>query len=198
LDSRDPEQFKFMTSDNDRIRRRPRADRRAARIEFLESVFSGFGHDVGPGPATDSTPPSDRSTPIRPATGSRAITGLYIISVAARLSELHPQTLRKYERFGLVSPSRSGGSLRLYSEEDLVRLRLIRNLTERFDLNLAGVKLVMALVERIRRAVDLIETDAPESFGSAPTTNEDSKQDARPIARAVEELKEILETLGAE
>ena len=52
--------------------------------------------------------------------------GVYIISVAARILELHPQTLRKYERAGLVSPFRTGGMLRLYSEDDMVRLRLIK------------------------------------------------------------------------
>jgi hypothetical protein len=56
----------------------------------------------------------------------------------------------------------------------------------------------MALVERIRRAVDMIESDTPESFGATPTTLENSQQDARRITRAVEELKEILESLGAE
>ena len=54
--------------------------------------------------------------------------GLYVISVAARLLEMHPQTLRKYERSGLVRPSRTVGMLRLYSEEDIVRLRLIKHL----------------------------------------------------------------------
>ena len=69
-------------------------------------------------------------------------TGVYIISVAARLLEVHPQTLRKYERFGLVRPSRSVGMLRLYSEEDLVQLKIIKTLVDAFGVNLSGISTV--------------------------------------------------------
>ena len=75
--------------------------------------------------------------------------GVYIISVAARLLEKHPQTLRKYERVGLISPFRTGGRLRLYSEEDMARLRLIKYLVNDLGLNLAGVELVLALFNRL-------------------------------------------------
>ena len=71
--------------------------------------------------------------------------GVYIISVASRLLEMHPQTLRKYERIGLVTPFRTVGSLRLYSEEDILRLRLIKHLVGDLGLNLAGVQLVLSL-----------------------------------------------------
>ena len=81
-------------------------------------------------------------------------TGVYIISVAARLLEMHPQTLRKYERVGLVQPSRTGGQLRLYSDEDLLRLRVIRRLVDELGLNLAGVGLVLDLVGPLRRLVN--------------------------------------------
>ncbi|MFL2673274.1 MAG: MerR family transcriptional regulator [Dehalococcoidia bacterium] len=73
--------------------------------------------------------------------------GVYIISVAARLLEVHPQTLRKYEKFGLVSPSRSVGMLRLYSEEDLIRLKIIKTLVDDFGVNLAGIAIIMEFVE---------------------------------------------------
>ena len=73
--------------------------------------------------------------------------GVYIISVAARLLEVHPQTLRKYEKYGLVSPSRSVGMLRLYSEEDLIRLKIIKTLVDDFGVNLAGIAIIMELVE---------------------------------------------------
>ena len=73
--------------------------------------------------------------------------GVYIISVAARLLEVHPQTLRKYEKFGLVSPSRSVGMLRLYSEEDLIRLRIIKALVDDYGVNLAGISIIMDLVQ---------------------------------------------------
>ena len=79
------------------------------------------------------------------------IQGVYIISVAARLLSMHPQTLRKYERVGLIIPTRSVGMLRLYSEEDIARLRLIKYLVDDLGLNLAGVELVMTLINRLLR-----------------------------------------------
>lgn len=75
--------------------------------------------------------------------------GLYIISVAARMLAMHPQTLRKYERVGLIQPSRTIGMLRLYSDQDIVRLRMIKHLVDELRLNLAGVETVMNLVERL-------------------------------------------------
>lgn len=75
--------------------------------------------------------------------------GVYIISVAARLLEVHPQTLRKYEKFGLVRPSRSVGMLRLYSEEDLIRLKIIKTLVDDYGVNLAGISIIMDLIEGI-------------------------------------------------
>ena len=80
------------------------------------------------------------------------IEGVYIISVAARILEMHPQTLRKYERAGLVRPSRTGGMLRLYSEEDIARLRLIKYLVGELGLNVAGVQLVLGLFNRMLEA----------------------------------------------
>ncbi len=77
------------------------------------------------------------------------VEGVYIISVAARLLSMHPQTLRKYERVGLVSPNRTGGMLRLYSQEDIARLRLIKYLVEDRGLNLAGVEMALELVQRL-------------------------------------------------
>ena len=73
------------------------------------------------------------------------IEGIYVISVAARILDMHPQTLRKYERVGFVSPSRTGGKLRLYSEADIVRLRLIKHLATELGLNIAGVQLALEL-----------------------------------------------------
>jgi MerR family transcriptional regulator/heat shock protein HspR len=70
---------------------------------------------------------------------------LYIISVAAELVEMHPQTLRLYERKGLIKPRRSGGKTRLYSERDIERLREIRRLTQELGVNLAGVEEIMRL-----------------------------------------------------
>lgn len=77
--------------------------------------------------------------------------GIYVISVAARILEMHPQTLRKYERVGFVSPSRTGGKLRLYSEEDIIKLKLIKHLTAEMGLNIAGVELALKLFNRMIR-----------------------------------------------
>jgi len=73
----------------------------------------------------------------------------YMISVVARRFEVHPQTLRLYEREGLVKPSRTQGNTRLYSEDDLERLSFILNLTRDLGVNLAGVEIIMNLRQRI-------------------------------------------------
>lgn len=75
---------------------------------------------------------------------------LFVISVAARLVEMHPQTLRKYEREGLIAPSRTTGNLRLYSDEDIERLRQVKYLVETRGLNLAGVQLALELTKSLR------------------------------------------------
>jgi MerR family transcriptional regulator/heat shock protein HspR len=81
------------------------------------------------------------------------IVGVYIISVAARLIEMHPQTLRKYDRAGLVSPSRTVGMLRLYSDADLLKLRIIKRLVDHYGINLAGVSLILDLVEILTKVL---------------------------------------------
>src|SRR6186997_3476742 len=75
----------------------------------------------------------------------------YMISVAAELVGMHPQTLRMYEAKGLVRPKRTAGNTRLYSELDLERLRLIQRLTTELGLNLAGVEQVLRLEDELRR-----------------------------------------------
>jgi len=74
----------------------------------------------------------------------------YMISVAADLVGMHPQTLRMYEQKGLVRPQRTAGNTRLYSEADLERLRLIQRLTGELGLNLAGVEAVLGLEEQLQ------------------------------------------------
>jgi len=75
----------------------------------------------------------------------------YMISVAAELVGMHPQTLRMYEQKGLVRPRRTAGNTRLYSEGDLARLRLIQRLTTQLGLNLAGVEAVLDLEKQLQR-----------------------------------------------
>ena len=77
--------------------------------------------------------------------------GRYMISVAADLVGMHPQTLRLYESRGLVRPARTPGGTRLYSDADLDRLRLIQRLTTELGLNLAGVEQVLRLEDQLRR-----------------------------------------------
>lgn len=80
--------------------------------------------------------------------------GVYMISVAAELAGMHPQTLRIYEQRGLVKPKRSPGRTRLYSEEDVERLRRIQQLTTELGMNLAGVERVFALEAELGRLRD--------------------------------------------
>src|SRR5713226_6618131 len=75
--------------------------------------------------------------------------GCYIISVAARLVNMHPQTLRYYERLGLMKPSRSRGKIRLYSARDVDRLKQIHGYVDDLGVNLAGVEIIMSLTERM-------------------------------------------------
>jgi MerR family transcriptional regulator/heat shock protein HspR len=82
---------------------------------------------------------------------------MYMISVAAELVGMHPQTLRIYETKGLVRPKRTPGGTRLYSEADVERLRIVQRLTTELGLNLAGVELVLRLEDELRKAHAQIE-----------------------------------------
>ena len=106
---------------------------------------------------------------------------LYFISMAARLLDMHPQTLRKYERLGLVRPTRTVGSMRLYSHDELERLRLIKHLVDEAGVNLAGVQRLLAIAESVQRIRPLMNEDA-------------SRPDAR--RRLAQEIKRIAEMVG--
>ena len=91
----------------------------------------------------------------------------YMISVAAELVGMHPQTLRIYESKGLIRPRRTAGNTRLYSESDLDRLKLIQHLTNELGLNLAGVEHVLRLQDelvRMRRRLDRMEREMREAI----------------------------------
>ena len=85
---------------------------------------------------------------------------LFLISMAAEMLGMHPQTLRKYERLGLIQPSRTIGSMRLYSREDLERLRLIKRLVDELGINLAGVQRLLSIAEVMQRIRPLMEESA--------------------------------------
>src|SRR5205823_14930195 len=87
----------------------------------------------------------------------RASDALYVISVAARLVEMHPTTLRKYERVGFLEPSRTPGRTRLYSSEDIHRLRQIKRLVEEREMTLAGVLMALDLTELLTELAAAID-----------------------------------------
>jgi MerR family transcriptional regulator/heat shock protein HspR len=107
---------------------------------------------------------------------------LYFISMAARMLGMHPQTLRKYERLGLVRPSRTIGSMRLYSRDELERLKVIKRLVDEAGINLAGIQRLMSIAEVLQRIRPLIREDAL------------SARDSR--RRLVHELDELGRMLG--
>ena len=107
---------------------------------------------------------------------------IYFISVAPRMLGMHPQTLRKYERLGLVQPSRTIGSMRLYSRDELERLRVIKRLVDDGGINLAGVQRLLSIAEVVQRLRPLMRDDAL------------SARDGR--RRLVHELDELSRMLG--
>ena len=107
---------------------------------------------------------------------------LYFISMAARMLGMHPQTLRKYERLGLVHPSRTIGSMRLYSREELERLKIIKRLVDEAGINLAGIQRLLSIAEVMHRIRPLVRDDALAA------------RDGR--RRLVQELDELSRMLG--
>jgi MerR family transcriptional regulator/heat shock protein HspR len=107
---------------------------------------------------------------------------LYFISVAARMLGMHPQTLRKYERLGLVQPTRTIGSMRPYSREELERLKLIKHLVDDAGINLAGVQRLLSIADVVQRLRPLVHDEAL------------SARDAR--RRVVQELDALNRMLG--
>jgi MerR family transcriptional regulator/heat shock protein HspR len=117
---------------------------------------------------------------------------VFVISVAAELAGVHPQTLRIYERKGLVDPARTGGGSRRYSEHDIDRLRRIQDLTNQ-GLNLAGVKRVIELEAELAQVRDALEEaraaaeDARAEAGRAVAqTHRSYRRDLVPVSQAVE------------
>jgi len=85
---------------------------------------------------------------------------LFFISAASEMLGMHPQTLRKYERLGLIRPSRTIGSMRLYSRGEIEKLRLIKHLVEENGINLAGVQRLLLISEVVQRIHPLIDEGA--------------------------------------
>jgi MerR family transcriptional regulator/heat shock protein HspR len=108
---------------------------------------------------------------------------LFVISVAAELAGVHPQTLRIYERKGLVDPARTRGGSRRYSERDIDRLRLIQELTGA-GLNLEGVRRVLALEEENRRLRAELATLRVEAKEAIERTHRQYRRDLVPVRQA--------------
>src|SRR3954466_13761291 len=113
--------------------------------------------------------PSSRGKATERATVARVqvemTRGVFMISVAAELANMHPQTLRMYEARGLIEPRRSPKGTRLYSQEDVEKLRRIQEMTTELGMNLAGVEKVFELEDKLRRAqrrLDALERRAEE------------------------------------
>ena len=102
----------------------------------------------------------------------------FFISVAARILGMHPQTLRKYERLGLIQPSRTIGSMRLYSREELERLKAIKRLVDDGGINLAGVQRLLSIAEVVQRMRPLMR-DEPLSTREARRLTQEVDQLAR-------------------
>src|SRR5215204_887347 len=105
---------------------------------------------------------------------------LYFISVAARMLGMHPQTLRKYERLGLVQPNRTIGSMRLYSQDELDRLKIIKKLVDDAGINLAGVQRLLSIAEVVQRIRPMMR-DEPMSA-----------REARRLSQEIDELTKML------
>ena len=105
----------------------------------------------------------------------------FFISVAARMLGMHPQTLRKYERLGLVQPGRTIGSMRLYTREELERLKIIKRLVDDGGINLAGVQRLLSIAEIVQRMRPLMR---------------DERLSARESRRLTQEVDQLSRLLG--
>jgi MerR family transcriptional regulator/heat shock protein HspR len=111
---------------------------------------------------------------------STGVDELIFISTAARMLGMHPQTLRKYERLGLVQPARTIGSMRLYSREEIERLRFIKRLVDDMGINLAGVQQLLEIAEVMRRIRPLVRGDLARHH------------ERRRLAREIDKLEQLL------
>jgi MerR family transcriptional regulator/heat shock protein HspR len=126
----------------------------------------------------------DRAGARRRPSGADASRPVYIISVAAELVSVHPRTLRTYEGEGLVRPARTPTNIRLYSENDLRRVLWIRHLTQNLGVNLAGVRVLFELEERL--GMRILETlyKEPEAIGRTDGETPDDADDEKSEAQA--------------
>ena len=115
---------------------------------------------------------------------SQPIDAVYVISVFAELAGVHPQTLRNYERSGLLSPQRTSGGSRRFSDEDLVALRRIQDLTSE-GVNLEGVKRIMALETELATLGDVMRSLLDEARANVEQTHRQYRRDLVPVQNAL-------------
>ena len=120
---------------------------------------------------------------------------LVFISMAAEMLGMHPQTLRKYERLGLVQPSRTIGSMRLYTQEELDRLRTIKHFVDELGINLAGVQRLLLVAETVRRIRPLLDESALATDAGRRRLLHEMRRLER-LRGAVMEFKDYYATLG--
>jgi MerR family transcriptional regulator/heat shock protein HspR len=109
---------------------------------------------------------------------------VYVISVAASIVSVHPRTLRIYEEEGLICPARTPTNIRLYSENDVRRVLWIRHLTQNLGVNLAGVRILFELEERLgTRILERLYTEAASEAESQQSATKQSQQPSRPDAQ---------------
>ena len=108
---------------------------------------------------------------------------IYMISVAAELVGMHPQTLRIYESKGLVRPKRTAGNTRLYSERDVERLRVIQRLTSELGLNLSGVELALKLEDQLQRMQASIDRLEREKREAVEQVHKNYRRDLVPVSQ---------------
>ncbi len=141
---------------------------------------AGSGQDDTAGTSQPASRRTERSTTrVRVSAGR----GVFMISVAAELAEMHPQTLRMYEARGLIEPKRSPKGTRLYSHEDVERLRRIQEMTAEMGMNLAGVERVFELEEQLEAMMRKVEG---------------LERRARELKAEVERLEQVRRELRAE
>src|SRR3982751_1420673 len=113
--------------------------------------------------------------------GKKRSKGAYMISSVAEQYEIHPQTLRLYEREGLLAPSRSDGNTRLYTDEDLERLEVILQLTRELGVNLAGVEIILNMREKMAAMQTQIEqfvAQLNEQLSGEPESRQEQRRSA--------------------
>lgn len=123
--------------------------------------------------------------------------GFYSISVVAKMFSVHQQTIRMYEKEGLISPKRSAGNTRLFSEEDVNRLEEIINLTHKMGVNLAGVEVILKLQKKVKKMQNEMNNLFGQLHGQLDEQSDSYKTDAKKQAeRLIEMKKEGIQQVG--